>query len=138
MLERLAVACWRSGRLDQGAATLEAAWSSALQRGETYFLAELTRMRGEFLLAQGGSMLEVAACFHEAIALARQQGTKLLELRALVSLCRLWHTARLPDRLAEAHQSLQASYDWFTEGFAGVDLRSARALLDELSFSQTL
>lgn len=137
MLERLAVAHWRSGRLDRGAATLQEAWSSALQRDETYFLAELARMKGEFLLAQGGSTLAVAACFQEAVDLARKQGARMLELRALVSLGRLWQTAGRPDRLAEAHQSLQISYDWFTEGFDGVDLRAAKALLDELALNQT-
>jgi len=138
MLERLAVAYWRSDQLPQGAATLAEAQSAALQRNETYFLAELIRMKGEFLLAQGGSDLEVAACFQESFDLARQQGAKMLELRALVSLCRLWQTTDTPDRLLEAQRLLQASYDWFTEGFATVDLRSAKALLDELSLSQTL
>jgi DNA-binding SARP family transcriptional activator len=135
MLERLAVAYWRSGRLQQGAAILEEAWSSALQRGETYFLAELARMKGEFLLAQGGSTLEVAACFQEAVDLARKQSARMLELRALVSLCRLWQSASLPNRLAEAHQSLRISYDWFTEGFDGVDLQAAKGLLGELSLN---
>jgi hypothetical protein len=62
----------------------------------------------------------------------------MLELRALVSLCRLWQTADAPDRLVEMHQALQASYDWFTEGFGHIDLRAAKALLDELSPNKTL
>jgi hypothetical protein len=138
MLERLAVAYWRSGRLQQGAATLDEAWSAAIERDETYFLAELARMKGEFLLAQGGSTLETAACFQAAIDIARKQGARMLELRALVSLCRLWQTADAPDRLVEMHQALQASYDWFTEGFGHIDLRAAKALLDELSPNKTL
>lgn len=135
MLERRAVAYWRSGRLQQGAAILEEAWSSALQRDETYFLAELARMKGEFLWAQAGSALKVAAYFQEAVDIARKQGGRMLELRALVSLCRLWQAVDCPDRLAEACQSLQASYNWFTEGFDRVDLRAAKALLDELALT---
>lgn len=138
MLERLAVAYWRSGRIEQGKATLVEAWAAALQRHETYFLAELARMKGEFLLAQGGALLEVAACFQESIEIARHQGARMLELRALVSLCRLWQTARVTDRLAETRQALQQSYAWFTEGFAGVDLQAAKALLDELALALPL
>lgn len=129
LLERLAVAHWRSNRLTQGAATLKEAWSAALQRDETYFLAELARMKGEFLLAQDGPTLEVAACYQEAVDLARKQGARMLELRALVSLCRLWQAAGLPDQFAAARMLLQTSYDWFTEGFASADLRAAKALL---------
>ena len=135
MLERLAVAYRRSDRLQQGATTLEEAWSSALQRGETYFLAELVRMKGEFLLAQGGSTLEAAVIFQEAIDLARKQSARMLELRASVSLCRLWQSAGIHDRLVEAHHSLQMSYNWFTEGFDGFDLKAAKDLLDELSLT---
>lgn len=138
MLERLAVAHWRSGRLEQGAATMEEAWSSALQRGETYFLAELARMKGEVLLAQGGARPDAAAFFQEAVDLARQQSARMLELRALVSLCRLWQADGLPDRLAGAHRSLQTCYNRFTEGFDSVDLKAAKALLDELSLKKSL
>ncbi len=137
MLERLAVAYWRSDRLEQGAVALEEAWSAALQRDETYFLAELARMRGEFLLARGGSTLEVVSCFQEAVGIAHQQGARMLELRALVSLCRIYQAAGLPDRLAAAHRLLRISYDWFTEGFNTVDVRAAKLLLDELAADKT-
>ncbi|MCP5197482.1 MAG: AAA family ATPase [Gammaproteobacteria bacterium] len=137
MLERLAVAYWRSGQLQQGAATLEEAWSLATQRDEIYFLAELTRMKGEFLLAQGGSTPEIAAFFQQAIDLAHQQSARMLELRAWVSLCRLWQTVGASDRLNEARQGLQIRYAEFTEGFNGFDLQAAKILLDELSLEKT-
>jgi predicted ATPase len=137
MLERLAVAYQRSDRLDQGAATLEDACTAALERGEIYFQAELARMKGVFLLAQGGSTQAVAAYFQEAVDLAQQQGSRMLELRALVSLGRLWQAAALPERLAETQQLLQNRYAWFTEGFDSVDLQAAKTLLDELSSNKT-
>lgn len=68
--------------------------------------------------------------YQQAIAIARQQGAKSLELRATVSLCRLWQ--RL-GKQAAARQLLAAIYGWFTEGFDTVDLQGAKALLDELS-----
>jgi DNA-binding SARP family transcriptional activator/tetratricopeptide (TPR) repeat protein len=137
MLERLAVAYQRSARLDQGAAILEEARAAALQRDETYFLAELLRMKGEFLLAQGGATTTVANCFEAAVTMARTQGARMLELRALVSLCRLWQAADQPGQLSNAHQALQQCYNWFTEGFAGADLQAAQILLAELAASSS-
>jgi predicted ATPase len=66
----------------------------------------------------------------QALVSARQQGAKLWELRAAASLARLW---RDQDRHAEARDLLAPVYDWFTEGFDTVDLKVARALLDELA-----
>ena len=68
--------------------------------------------------------------FRTALAIAREQGTRGYELRAVVSLARLW---RDHGRRAEAHDLLAPVYGWFTEGFATLDLKDARALLDELS-----
>jgi predicted ATPase len=73
---------------------------------------------------------ETEACFHKAIEIACRQQAKSLELRATVSLARLWqrqgkqHAAR--DTLAEI-------YGWFTEGFETTDLQEAKALLEELT-----
>jgi predicted ATPase len=70
---------------------------------------------------------EAEACFHKAIAIARHQGTKALELRAVMSLSRLWHSQ---GKRAAAQRMLAAIYDWFTEGFDTADLQEAKMLLE--------
>src|SRR5262249_36097421 len=71
---------------------------------------------------------EAEAYFHKAIATAQSQGAKWLELRATMSLSRLWQQQGKKD---EARQKLVAIYGWFTEGFDTAGLKEARALLDE-------
>jgi adenylate cyclase len=66
------------------------------------------------------------ACFLEAIGIARQQGAKSLELRATVSLARLWQGQ---GKKEEARQKLAEIYGWFTEGFDTADLKEAKGLL---------
>ena len=93
--------------------------------------AELYRLKGEFLLAQAlPNMQEAGTYFQQALDLARQQQAKLLELRAAMSLSRLWHQQ---GQWAQARQLLAEVYDWFTEGFDTADLQEAKALLAELS-----
>ena len=91
----------------------------------------LYRLRGELLLqhavAQPG---EAEACFQQALAIARRQQAKALELRAAMSLARLWQRQ---GKRAEAHALLAPIYGWFTEGFDTADLQEARALLDALA-----
>jgi len=72
---------------------------------------------------------EAEACFLKAIEIARQQQAKSLELRAAMSLSRLWQQ---PGKQREAHQLLAEIYHWFTEGFDTKDLQEAKALLNEL------
>jgi predicted ATPase len=67
---------------------------------------------------------------HKAVAVAREQSAKSLELRATASLARLW---RDQGKRAEAHGLLAPVYNWFTEGFDTRDLKEAKALLDKLS-----
>ena len=93
--------------------------------------AELHRLRGELLgRLPSPDWTEVEACFHTALAIAREQGTRGFELRAAVSLGRL-----LSDRgrHAEARDLLAPVYGWFTEGFGTPDLKDAKALLDALA-----
>ena len=73
---------------------------------------------------------EAEACFRKAINISRKQQAKSLELRATVSLARLWQQQ---GKQHEAHQMLSTIYNWFTEGFDTADLQEAKALLDELS-----
>jgi predicted ATPase len=72
---------------------------------------------------------EAEACFQKAIEVARKQQAKSLELRAAMSLSRLWQQQ---GKTVEARQLLAPIYGWFTEGFDTKDLREAKALLEEL------
>jgi predicted ATPase len=82
------------------------------------------------LLQQKGDEAEAEAGFLEAIEVARRQSAKSWELRATVSLCRLWQQQ---GKVEEARRRLAAIYEWFTEGFDTPDLIEAKALLEELS-----
>ena len=70
------------------------------------------------------------AHFHKAIEIAKKQQAKSQELRAVMSLSRLWQQQ---GRKREAHQMLSEIYTWFTEGFDTRDLQEAKALLDDLA-----
>jgi predicted ATPase len=70
------------------------------------------------------------ACFQQAVTAAREQGAKSLELRAAISLSRLW---RDQGKVSEARELLAPVYGWFTEGFETRDLKEAKALLEELA-----
>jgi hypothetical protein len=121
-----------------GLAALEEALTLVEKTGERYYEAELHRQRGELLLlseaksqpAQGSrEQHEAEACFQHALDVARQQQAKSLELRAAMSLARLWQRQ---GKCAETYDLLAPVYNWFTEGFDTADLMDAKALLDEL------
>lgn len=113
----------------QGLSLVTETLAFVAQTGEQYWNAEFHRLKGEFLQAQGGHVNEIELCFQEALTIARQQRAKSLELRAAVSLARLWQHQGKCD---EAHSLLAEIYGWFTEGFDTADLQEARALLAEL------
>jgi predicted ATPase len=99
------------------------------------FEAELHRIKGELLLQSGVEILgtkgeEAEACFREAVKISRRQEAKSLELRAVMSLSRLWQQQ---GKKEEARRMLAEIYGWFTEGFDTADLKEAKALLEELS-----
>jgi predicted ATPase len=100
--------------------------------GQRYWGAEIHRIKGELLLIQGEAEADekAEARFRQAIEVARRQRARSLELRATMSLCRLWQTQ---GKWQEARQTLAEIYGWFTEGFDTGDLQEAKALLDELS-----
>jgi predicted ATPase len=97
---------------------------------ERWFEADLLRVKGEALLALSSEHApDAEACFRRALAVARNQGARLWDLRAATSLARLW--AEQGQR-AQARDLLAPVYGWFTEGFETQDLKDAKALLDEL------
>jgi predicted ATPase len=92
-------------------------------------LAELHRLNGEALAQSGALHEEAVASFQRAVEVAQEQGAKSLELRAATSMARLW---RDQGKVQQARELLAPVYDWFTEGFDTLDLKEAKALLDEL------
>ena len=123
-------ACVSLGRLDDAMSALDETLPFA-DTEEHYYEAELHRLRGELLLGRTVADREDAErCFRKAIDIARRQGAKSWELRATKSLARLLRDAGRRD---EARVMLAEIYNWFTEGFETADLKSAKALLDELS-----
>ena len=87
-------------------------------------------MQGDLLLRQTvPDALQAEACFNEALDVARRQEAKSWELRAAMSLGRLWQQQGKRD---DARALLAPIYDWFSEGFDTADLQEARALLEEL------
>jgi class 3 adenylate cyclase/predicted ATPase len=115
------------GERELALALLDEAIALVATTKEGNFEAELHRMRGEILLAQDKAAAE--ASFERALSIARHQSAKLWELRAAVSLSRLW---RDQGRRDDARSLLAPVYGWFTEGFATPDLQAARELLDTL------
>jgi predicted ATPase len=97
---------------------------------ETWFEAEINRMTGEIALNwpdQGAAKAE--AYFTRALTIAREQQAKSWELRAAMSMARLWRDQGKRDK---ARELLAPVYGWFTEGFDTRDLKEAKALLDDL------
>lgn len=129
ILGALAEAQAKVGRPEEGLNTLAEAFAFVEETDERYFEAELYRLKGELLLAQGIEA-DAEASFHTAIEVACRQSAKSWELRAAMSLSRLWQRQ---GKKAEARQMLAEIYNWFSEGFDTPDLIEARALLDELS-----
>jgi predicted ATPase len=129
-LSLLAEAYAKDGHAAEGMTVLAEALAIAEKQGERWFEAELHRLKGEALLAYPErDQVGVEACFHRAIGVARQQGAKLWELRACTSLARLW---RDQGERQQAHDLLAPVYGWFTEGFGTLDLKEAKALLEQL------
>ncbi|MGD2105536.1 MAG: hypothetical protein PVJ55_10550, partial [Anaerolineae bacterium] len=129
LLGLLVEAYLSAGRAEEGLSAVTEALALVKDTSERYYDAELHRIRGQ-LLRQQGDEAEAEASFHKAIEVARDQSAKLWELRATVSLCRLW---REQGRVEEARQRLGDVYGWFTEGFDTLDLQEARVLLQDLS-----
>jgi len=127
----LGEAYMKAGQSVEGLNTVTGAIAKASRTQSRTYEAELYRIKGELFLRQATTDEEQAErCFQQAIDVARFQQAKSWELRAAMSLSRLWYEQ---GRKAEARQLLEEIYGWFTEGFETADLKAARALLEELS-----
>ena len=122
------------GQVEEGLAALAQSLAVVRDGGEPCWEAELQRLQGELLLqradGEAPAWAEAEACFHQALAVARRQSAKALELRAVMSLSRLYQRQ---GRQAEARPLLAQTYGWFTEGFDTTDLQEAKALLERLA-----
>jgi predicted ATPase len=147
-LALLAEAHGKVGKTEEGLRLLAEAMTAAEKTGERVYEAELYRVKGELLLWQAAARgatptratqaamfvgdepsggTEIEACFRQALALARRQQARSLELRTAMSLGRLWQQHGKRDA---ARQLLGEVYAWFTEGFDTADVQEARVLLE--------
>jgi predicted ATPase len=132
-LSLLAEAYGGVGQSEEGLKVLVEALALVDKTGERNWEAELHRRKGELLLMQQGKrqqLGEAEECFRQALDTARRQQAKSLELRAAMSLSRLWQQQ---GKQEEAHHLLAEIYAWFTEGFDTADLKEAKFLLEELA-----
>jgi predicted ATPase len=131
-LALLAETLTKQGQAEEGLKVLDDALTLAERSGERLFQAELHRLQGVLLshtaTAEGQSGAE--ASFRQALGVAQRQNAKALELRAALSLSRLY---RRQGRPGEVRSLLAEIYAWFTEGFDTPDLLEARAVLEELA-----
>ena len=126
----LAAAYARVGQAEPGLRAIAEAKALVAANDEHMWEGELDRIEGELMRVQRSSAPEIEACFARAIAIARTQDAKSLELRAAHSLACLW---RDQGRRSDARALLAPAFGWFTEGFETADLRATKALLDELT-----
>jgi hypothetical protein len=136
--------------MEEGLGVLTKALALVDKTGERVYEAELSRLKGELTLQQQFKVqsseckvphpqhptpstpaeAEAEACFLKAVEIAQRQQAKSLELRATISLARLWQRQ---GKKEEARQRLIEIYGWFTEGFDPKDLQEAKRLLEELA-----
>jgi predicted ATPase len=120
----------RAGQAEEGLRIVEEALAAVPIRGEHFYEAELYRLTGEFVLELSADhKAQAETCFQQALDMTRRQQAKSLELRAAMSLARLWQHQ---GKRTEAHELLAPIYGWFTEGFDTADLQEAKILLEEL------
>ena len=120
----------RMGHIEDGLRVLTQALHMVNTTGERWWEAEIHREKGELILLQSlEHQSDAESCFNKAIDVARKQQAKSPELRAVMSMSRLW---RSQGKIEEARNLLSKIYGWFTEGFDTADLKDAKALLDEL------
>lgn len=129
-LSLLVEAYGKAGQVVEGLRVLDEALTVVHKTGERQHEAELYRLKGElFLMKDVLDTQEAESCLRQAVDVARQQQAKSLELRAAISLSRLW---RQQGNRTKAHELLAPIYSWFTEGFDTADLQEAKASLEQL------
>jgi DNA-binding winged helix-turn-helix (wHTH) protein/predicted ATPase len=129
-LALLAEAYASAGQVQDSKAALTEALALIPSGRGFFYEAELHRLQGELYLSQPASEVQRAeGSFCRALEIARRQAAKALELRAAISLSRLWQSQ---DKRQEAHDLLAPVYEWFTEGFDTADLQAAKRVLDDL------
>jgi class 3 adenylate cyclase/predicted ATPase len=127
----LATAHSQLGQFDDAWRCIGEAMTAVETTKEKWSEAEINRIAGEIALkSPEPDAAKAAAYFEHALAVARQQQAKSWELRAAMSLARLW---RDQGKVSEARELLAPVYGWFTEGFGTRDLKEAKALLEELA-----
>ena len=117
----------RVGKVERGLDAISEALRLVDQTGDRRWEAIVHRVHGELLTQSTKDRSKAEACFQKAIEIAQRQNAKSLELRAAVSLGRLW---RDQGKQAEARDLLAPVYGWFTEGFDTADLKDAKAVLE--------
>ncbi|MGH9427056.1 MAG: hypothetical protein ACRD2L_12230, partial [Terriglobia bacterium] len=150
LLALLAEALGKAGRPAEGLVVLAEALGVSQQSGNRNYDAELYRLKGELLLMQAAGrhvslaatdeevvvegqptmVMQAESCLDEAVSIAQKQTAKSWELRAVMSLARLY---RKQGRKEQARRMLEETYGWFTEGFDTADLKEAKEMLDRLS-----
>jgi predicted ATPase len=130
-LSILAKACGELGQLDDAWRCIGEAITAAETTKATIWEAQIYRTAGEIsLMSPQPDAAKAEEYFDRALAVARQQQAKSWELRAAMSLARLWRDQGKPQ---QARELLAPVYGWFTEGFNTRDLKEAKALLEELA-----
>ena len=120
-----------AGELDAALSCVNMQLAVMEQTGERWFEAEVHRARGDILLKRDPANTAPAEeAFLAAIAIAKEQKARSFELRATMSLARLWRDQGKPQ---QARELLAPVYGWFTEGFDTLDLKEAKALLEDLA-----
>jgi len=122
---------FKAGRDQAALHSIEQALATSDVTGERWAIAEILRVKANFLLTSGrGKAEEVEEALIESLEIARQHQAKSWELRSATSLARLWRDQGKPQ---QARELLAPVYGWFTEGFDTRDLKEAKALLDALA-----
>ena len=130
----LAEALGAAWSFDESFTAVDEALERAISNEELWFLPEALRIKGELDLLTGGPRSAAVAedYFIQSLALARRQGALSWELRSVMSLARLWQSQ---DRGKDARELLAPVYDRFTGGLDTVDLKAAKALIEEIKMS---
>jgi predicted ATPase len=124
----LAEAQFDADRVTDALALVDRALNTGEGPASGLYVSEIHRLRGVFL-SLGSPAEEVESALRTALQIAEEQGAFLLKLRAATSLARLW---RDQGKVQQARELLAPVYGWFTEGFDTLDLKEAKALLNEL------